>query len=187
MGNNFGVHGLKYRWIFVCDEPDPAAAGKSDDETAVRPLDIKRTLIYSYPDRPFDVEAMFVHEQSLYLISKVTGDTPAGLYRLRLDVAEKPIPLVEVCQLSGLPQATGADLSQDGRRLAVCSYRYAVQFRLGPDAKWSELDQQPRDVLTFRRTGIEACAYDGDRLLMFSEGRQIYRVKFAEQEEDGDE
>ena len=184
VGNNFGVHGLKYRWVFECDEPDPtAAAGNSDDEPAVRPLDIKRTLIYSYPDRPFDVEAMFVQGQSLYLISKVTGDTPAGLYQLRLDVAEKPIPLVEVCQLNGLPQVTGADLSQDGRRLAVCSYGYAVQFRLKPDAKWGELDQQPREVLTFRRTGIEACAYDGDQLLMFSEGRQIYRVKFAGQGE----
>lgn len=194
VGNNFGAHGLAYRWIYECDEPDPWAANpKTEDPQAeeshpLRALDIKRTLIYSFPDRAFDVEAMFCHRQALYLVSKVTGNATAGLYRLPLPtadqpkIADKPVKLVEVCRLSRLPQVTGADISADGTRLALCSYAYAVEFQLKPDVDWSTLDQQPRKVMTFRRTGIEACAYDGEHLLMFSEDRRVYRMKLGAKE-----
>ena len=99
--------------IYVLSEPDPRAA----DADAVA---VERTTRFRYPrgHGPFDCEAMFVHAGQAYLVTK---EPLAGrLYRVRLDAPAGR--LVEAESLGLLPEAsrvTGADLSPDGRQIAL--------------------------------------------------------------------
>lgn len=176
VGNNIIPGGLPRRWVYRVKEPDPATWRKQPDGQPPAEWPIDRTFNYTFPDERFDVEAMFVDRASLFLVSK-TRDRDGRLYRLPLDGNDSEEVLEEICPLRGIRQATGADLSLDGRRLAVCSYRYAAVFRVDPDKPLidSVRDQEPH-VVRFARTSIEACAWDGNDLVLASEGRDIYRI-----------
>ncbi|MDX5345636.1 MAG: hypothetical protein LPK19_00170, partial [Hymenobacteraceae bacterium] len=94
--------------------------------TAEEPEQIR----YSYPDQPdyklsedqfnFDCEAMFWHENHIYLISKDRGKgQTAKLYRLPDQPGEFTAELVDSCKLNTM--ITGADISPDGKKLALLS------------------------------------------------------------------
>jgi len=101
--------------IFCVDEPNPYAAKKT--------VKVKTRVRFSYPagQGPFDCEAMFVRKGWAYLITK--EPLSAGLWRVRLEGKKKG-----PCQaryLGELPRAqwvTAADISPDGKWIAVLSY-----------------------------------------------------------------
>jgi len=100
--------------IYVIPEPDPRKAARAAVEAKVR---------FRYPDGhgPFDCEAMFVRKGRAYLITK--QPLSARLYRVRLDGPANEIVEAEYLGLSPHEASvTGADLSADGRRIAVISY-----------------------------------------------------------------
>lgn len=171
VGNNLG---LPLRWVLKVREPDPRlAVATSAEPVAVAKLTVDKLVAYRFPAAPFDVEGMLFWEDSIYLLSKVRQGT--GLYRLRLDGLPGWQTLVKVCAVPAIHSVTGADISADGRRVAICSYQHVVVFQLR-DAGVTALADEPVRRIAFRAPGVEGCAWDGDDLLLVSEDRSLYRV-----------
>ncbi len=133
------------------------------------------TIPLRYDDGPHDAESLMVHPTTgdLYVLTKSAGDT---------DVYRAPPEGGVLTRIAGvslglLGLATGADISPDGRRVAICSplggfeltLDTAARDRSGFDAIW---DRPPVDVALPPRRQGEAIAYrlDGEALLVTSEG-----------------
>ncbi|WP_205504096.1 hypothetical protein [Rufibacter psychrotolerans] len=117
-------------------------------------------------DRNFDCEAFFWHGGKLYLISKDRGASRyAKLYALPDDAGTHTARLVTKKELPGM--VTSADLSPDGRRLAVLTYGKLYLF---PVSKGSTqfLAQQPQ-VLDLPQSGqVEAVLFKDNRHLLIT-------------------
>lgn len=141
VGNNLGA--LPRRWIYTFREPDPARPG---------PIEPEARTSYTFPGRPFDVEAMIVRDGQVLLINK---GSPTKLYAVGT-------PLRELRELPGIPPVTGADLSPDGR-LAVCGYDFAAVF-----------DWEHWRIVRFEWAPVESCAFDGETLLLLAEDGRLF-------------
>jgi hypothetical protein len=172
VGNNLG---LPLRWVLKVREPDPRpAVATLAEPAAVAKLTVDKLVAYRFPAAPFDVEGMFFWQDSIYLLSKVRQGT--GLYRLRLDGPPGWQTLVKVCDVPAIHTVTGADISADGRRVAMCSYQHMVVFLIR-EAGVTALAGEPERRIAFRAPGVEGCAWDGDELLLVSEDRSLYRAE----------
>lgn len=174
VGNN--VIRLSRRYVYQIKEPDPLTP--YDKDKPLPELHVEKKFAYVFPEKPFDVEAMIFQRGSLYLFSKVHGKNVTKLYRMALDAPGKDVTLEEVCTIPGLNVVTDAALTPDGKRLALCSYDWAAQFNLDTDEPLSKLKDKKPTVVRFPPTEIEGCAWDGDELIMVSESRDVYAIKF---------
>jgi hypothetical protein len=106
-----------------------------------------QTVTARYPDGPHDAEAFAFHPNGdLFLITKTyrtdarTSD-PAGIYRLSaaaIASTEGTVPTLERVGTIDLPAlipgafmnqvATAMDISADGRRVAILTYRHVVEW-----------------------------------------------------------
>ncbi len=163
--------------FYVVNEPNPLAI-----DLGVRPIafiPIAYPDQHDYPPLPpddwrFDCEAVFVSDGKLYLLTKYRADqqynvgaTGTTLYRLDTMHADRVNTLTLIHRADGLPIVpTGADLSPDGRRLAVMSY----------DSVWLfEKPEKDDDWLSGRATQLklpkdrikqaEGLCWDGDNTL----------------------
>jgi hypothetical protein len=66
---------------------------------------------------------------------------------------------------------TGASLSEDDRRLAVCAERVTRIYQRSARANWELLAE-----VRYKPTSIEGIAWDGDDLILVSEGRGVDRI-----------
>jgi len=114
--------------IYVVNEPDPLAIPRM---RTLKFLPIRYPDQESFPAKRwhFDCEAVFVADGRLYLITKhrppgQIGGWEAGAKLYRLDTAwtDQENVLTLVGLRDDVVRATGADLSPDGRRLAVSTY-----------------------------------------------------------------
>ena len=113
MGNN--ERNRKHVVVYRIAEPDPAA----DDKVKT-----KQTFKLTYPnDEEFDCESLFLWGEHAYVISKVEGGEPAGVYRFSLKSDAKSQVLEKVCDLAIHQPVTGASISADGAKLAVLTRR----------------------------------------------------------------
>lgn len=166
IGNN--KNRLPLRAVHRVDEPDPS-------KPADGPLKVGLSTYYRFPkDGRFDAEGLFVRGQHAFVVSKRFDGGEAEVYELPLD---PPAPLLgpatprKLARLPGFTEpATGADLSADGSRLAVCSLKVARVYRRDGEG-WS-----PIGVATYKADGVEAIAWDGDDLIVAGEGREMLRV-----------
>jgi hypothetical protein len=168
IGNNGGR--LPLRAIYQVDEPDPAAEARS-------PLPVRSATFYKFPPGGrFDAEGLAVDGDRALLVAKTFDGRPAEVYTVPL---RPPAPMTRPAvperagSLDGFTRpVTGASLSPDGRRLAVCSLEAVGVYSRGPDAAWV-----PVALRTFRSDDqIEAVAWDGDDLILAGEGRGVYRL-----------
>jgi hypothetical protein len=173
IGNNGAL--LPLRWVLKLREPNPHedAAGPAG-RTGTRSLPVEKTLSYRFPGTVFDAEATFVRGGSIYVLSKTQART--GLYRLPLAGVTEPQTLQKICDVPAINIVTGADISADGRRVALCSCREVVVFELGEDGV-EALAGEPKQRIPFRAPEVEGCAWDGDDILLVSEDRSLYRVR----------
>jgi len=95
--------------IFRVAEPDPS-------KPSATPLPIDATWRLRYPDQAHDAEAFVVSGDEGFIIDKRIG--VAQMWRFRLDGAAEQI-LEHVADLAIPAPVTGADLSPDGKWLAV--------------------------------------------------------------------
>ena len=170
-GDNLGSrpHAVLYRVA----EP-AAAAGSLQGEAGV--------VRFTYPDGPHDVEAMFVDPDTgdAYLIAKVLfGPTP--VYRVPVSAwarGEAVAERVAALELGLLP-ATAADLSADGRVLAVRTYTSVLLFTRPERAPVSELfDARPCRAPAPPETQGEALTWEDDSYITIGEGvgSPVYRT-----------
>ena len=166
IGNNGG--NLPLRAIYRVDEPDPA-------EPPEKPLPVTLSTFYRFPaGGRFDAESLVIDGTRALVIAKFLDGRQAEVFSIPLD---PPAPLLRPAlpvRVATLPDfvepATGADLSPDGRRLAVCSLKVARVYDRDGDG-W-KLAREVR----FRAGQVEAIAWDGADLILADEGRDLYRI-----------
>lgn len=187
IGNN--AQGRRDLGVYVVPEPDPAQA-----TTAAA----TRRIGYVFPDqhtipaeagnRNFDAESLFWIDGTLWLLSKNYDNTRTRLYRFpSLEAHDGHVlELRGEFDIGGM--ATGADISRDGRRLAVVGFRSATLdgqrriigfvwvFERDADGsyfggrKWHQ---------QFQAGQIEAISWDGDDLVITNEPGNLFIIPFA--------
>jgi hypothetical protein len=169
IGNNGGL--LPVRAIYRVDEPDPTAP-------AEKPLPASAVTFYALSkENRFDAESLYYDRGSMVLIAKAYDGREAELFTVPI---EPPAPLLRPAQprlcgrLPGFTEpATGADLSADRRRLAVCSTAVTRVYHRDDLASpsWRLLA-----VVRYRALPIEGVAWDGNDLRLVAEGGGFYRL-----------
>lgn len=116
IGNNGGKK--KELAIYEVDEPDPFAPKQGAAPPA--PLRVKQTWRLRFPEQPFDCESLFVRGNYGYVVAKLFPGLRPGLYRFPLTPQNgQPATLQRVQTLPLRSPVTSADLSADGKRLAL--------------------------------------------------------------------
>ena len=148
-GNNFRM--FPVRSVYQVTEPDPYAS-------PVEPARVVRRYKYTFPAERFDAEGLYVCGDHVYVVSKPRGRR-AAIYRLD-PVADGKYQPVQVTSLSfGAP--TGADLSPDGRLLAICT---EYSLRLFPvDDQGVPLDGREPILIRYPASGTASAAPTRDR------------------------
>lgn len=163
-------------FIYQFDEPDPAVKPAGRPE----PLPVKRKWTLAFPDQPFDCEAFFIHKGYGYVISKLLSGERATLYRFPLDPplpATRPttigaaIVLERVADLPIRTPVTAADISADGRHLAVLSVAGLSIFEINGDPILAGR-VVPQYVRHIDPT-MEACCFVAGGVLATTERRQV--------------
>jgi hypothetical protein len=184
-GNNAVPGGVKLRWIYRLPEPAlPAEPHRPDLPEAELPaVKLQATIRYTFPEEPFDVEALVALDGAGYLVRKEKS-AAARVYRLPLELPEGDpdavATLEEAGSLHGVEQVTGADLSADGLRLAVCGTHYAALYERTAEEPPPALFDGRRDprIVRLESRQVEGCAWDSERLLLVDEDRSVYAVRF---------
>src|SRR5262249_55184021 len=163
--NNFGS--LPVRVIYRFPEPDPRV---KDAER----LKVETASYYRFaPNARFDAEAIVADGGRVLVIAKQHDGRDAEIFAVPFD---PPAPLVRpalperIGSLEGFVEpVTGADLSADGLRLAVCGCGIArVYVRMGTEA-------EARWTWSLKRTWrvpdptTEGICWDGDDLVLVGE------------------
>ena len=150
--------------VHQIDEPNPKDSGKR--------LLVNKTWLLRFPKRPFDCESLFIWKEHGYVISKVFRDQVAEIYRFPLVNQKEPFVLEFVARLPIDSPVTAADISADGKRLAVMSKTGAWVFNVKGDvARAGEV--KPRHT-RFKHEHIEGCCFVPEGLLATAESREIY-------------
>lgn len=172
--------------VYRLREPDPGRAPKQR-------IQVERRIRFRYPDQRafpepgrmnFDAEALFAAGRRLYILSKHRSDTRTTLYRFPAmsPGVEHVLERVGEFDVGGADKkyggmVTAADLSADGRHLAVLTYHAIFVFArpegsddfLSKMVKKIDLDQ---DVAA----QCEALAWRGTSLLFTNEQGWIHSV-----------
>lgn len=159
IGNNSGSRNSVD--VYVVPEPNPKRSGE------VRP--VKRWEL-NYPDDPFDAESLFISRGFGYVIQKESGN--AHVFRFRLSGRGTERTLEEQCELDLNASAGGADITPDGKRLAVITNEGAHLFAL-PGRIPSEGTLEPVLFVPFALDRMEGCAFTRDGLLVTAESGEI--------------
>jgi hypothetical protein len=155
--------------IYRVAEPNPADGGADARATA--------TWRLSFPDKPFNCESLFIIGEHGYVISKHENKRPAGVYRFELTATpKKRRPLEHVIDLPIDEPVTAADISRDGKRLAVLGQRNLHVFDLIGDIK-SAAGATPLK-LPIPPLQLEGCCFTDDGgVLLIAESGEILRVR----------
>jgi hypothetical protein len=170
VGNNGGR--LPIRMIYRLDEPDPG-------KPAAGPIKPTAATFYAMPaDDRFDAEAFVVDGDRAIVVTKRFDGREAELREVPLDPAAPLLRPASARRVGVLPRfvepATGADLSADGRLLAVCGNRATRVYERADGRSWDSLRLLAEVV--HEPLGTEGVAWDGMDLIHVSEGRGVDRI-----------
>jgi hypothetical protein len=162
--------------VYRFPEPEPAASQAASEEA--RTTQPAEAIRLKYPDGAHNAEALAVHPTTgdIYVVTKANAS--ADVYKLAAPFDPKVVnTMVKVATLRG-PDffgtlVTGADISPDGRRVALCDYAQGYELALPEGAKgFDEVwGQKPAAYSLGARMQGESVAYrlDGLALLATSE------------------
>jgi hypothetical protein len=166
--------------IIVYRIPEPAAgAGPVTTKAAPAATAPAEALRFRYPDGAHNAEALAVHPTTgdVYVVSK--DAQAARVYKASAPLDPSRVAaLVQVGTIRlgagsrGLEQVTGADISSDGRRVALSSYAQGYELEVPAAGVFDDVWSQPPAPVTLGlRLQGEAIAYrlDGKALLTTSE------------------
>lgn len=149
--------------VMVIEEPDPFTETEAE---------VIASYPYQYPNENVDAEGLFIAGGIPYIVSKERER--AVLYRFPTLEPDVKQVLVRVGEFAGAKFVTGAGLSEDGTRLAVCTYD-ALWVYSGPSDNLAEMLQDTPWHLSHDFSG-EAVCFDGYDLVLTNEGRDLYRL-----------
>jgi hypothetical protein len=166
-GNN--SRDRKFVTVYRIAEPDPDAA----------PADVKPVQEWklTFPAKPFNCEALFVWKEHAYLISKTEHGHPADVYRFALAPAGKGKRQLEhVTTLTNVDEpVTAADISDDGRQLAVLSRGSLRVF--GVDGEIKDLADKKPARFAIPPIQSEGCCFTPDGVLVIAETGELLLVR----------
>jgi hypothetical protein len=165
IGDNWGRY--PHHTIYKVPEPDPFA----EETKPVKPV---ATWTYEYPDLRRDAESLFLFRGDLYVITKGRR-APCTLFRLTSEGAEEGTLRAErICEPK-LWSATATDVSPDGKRIAILAYARLWVYAVGDNL--TDLERiEPLTVSFPTNSQTEACAFDGEDVIVTSEERDIFRI-----------
>jgi hypothetical protein len=175
IGNNSGL--LRIRTIYRLDEPDPASPGGGDRDSPLTPA---RTVTYALPaSNRFDAEGLVYDRGTAIVVAKYRDGREAELFAVPFDpppADRGPVPVRSIAHLPGFTEpATGADLSEDGTLLAVCSYAVTRVYRRGEAPPWKLVAE-----VRFAPLPVEGITWDGrDLILVAEEARGLFCLREA--------
>lgn len=174
--------------IYKVAEPNPASTEKTRP-VAWFPVEYEDQKAFPPTERHFDCEAVFWSQGKLYFVTKhrqVDGRLPkatANLYRMDSWRTDRVNRLRKIDAIEGLGGwVTAADLSEDGKTLAVLSQapRAGVWLFERPSTG-DKFFQGKRGYLALGGLQqAEAICWDGDGLIITNEQREMFRVTRAE-------
>ena len=149
--------------VVVVAEPDPFTETEAE---------VIASYPYRYPNENVDAEGLFIVEGVPYIVSKERER--AVLYRFPTLQTDTKQVLEKVGEFAEAKFVTGAGVSEDGTRLAVCTYDalWIYQSTAGDLAK---MIQSAPWALPHNFYG-EAVCFDGYTLVLTNEARDIYTV-----------
>lgn len=150
--------------VYQLDEPDP--------KHGVSFVQVKRSWRLRYPGKPFDCESLFVWKGYGYVVSKVFDDARGQIFRFPLKDTKESLTLELVATTKIDSPVTGADISPDGRLLALVAKSGAFVYRIDGDVT-KVIKGKPHQT-RFRHEHIEACCFVDDGLLATAESREMY-------------
>ncbi|MET0285185.1 MAG: hypothetical protein ABW352_11975 [Polyangiales bacterium] len=168
--------------IHVLPEPRIPREG-----TAVKLHRTPRTVEITYDDGRHDVEAMLVDARGdVYLVHKshpLAYIEKVGVYRVTAaEMKQKRAVARLVAQLPVGP-ATAADVSPDGRELAVRNYFGALWWKLADGESPLDAFKRPPCRFWLREYGLQGESLtflpDGSGFLTLSEGKHPHIVKYT--------
>ena len=127
---------------------------------------------YRYPNENVDAEGLFIVEDIPYIVSKERER--AVLYRFPTLKADTKQVLEKVGEFVDAKFITGAGVSEDGTRLAVCTYD-ALWVYHGTAGNLAEMIQNTPWSLPHNFYG-EAVCFDGYDLVLTNEARDLYAM-----------
>jgi hypothetical protein len=170
--------------VYRIPEPDPSKGeGSADADLALafRYADQER-----YPDlrrMNFDAEALFWMEGALHILTKHRTDRRSTLYRLAATPGATEASLEPVARLelsTGCPSllgnVTAADLHEDGRHLALLTYRALFILVRSPEGEQPFRIVRRITLRSHRTRQVESVAWDGDELIIGNEQGILFRI-----------
>lgn len=119
IGDNFSIRGGRIT-VYRVPEPDP--------EGLEGPIAGMTALEFEYPDGTYNAEALFVVDQSVYVVTKDRDE--ARVYRGPSDGDGSGVETLElVTTLTLGKEVSGADISWDGRTIALRGYDTVWMWR----------------------------------------------------------
>ncbi|CAN5614112.1 hypothetical protein BH10PLA1_BH10PLA1_02450 [soil metagenome] len=173
IGNNYARH--KQLAVYRVDEPDPhkpLAAGQS--------LDVTATWQLRFPDKPFDCESLFIWKDYGYVVSKLFDGERAELFRFSLEPQKIPAVLEKVCDLPIRFPCTGADISVDGKHLAIITVAGPYLFDLPKPGDVSALNKIDPLSVFYTDIHMEAVCFVDEGLLATTESRTVYLFRWKD-------
>ncbi|HXI53107.1 MAG TPA: hypothetical protein VNH84_16440 [Candidatus Saccharimonadales bacterium] len=163
---DLGNNDLKRRELRVVQiaEPDPKSLSRF--------APAQRTWTLRFPDQPFDCESLFIWDKHGYVVSKVFKDARAQIFRFPLQGETNTLVLEWVATTKVDSPVTGADISPDGRLLALVAKSGAFVYRVNGDI--SRAGKGKPYETKFRHEHIEACAFVPEGLLATAESREVF-------------
>ncbi len=149
--------------VVIVAEPNPF------EDTAA---EVIASYPYRYPNENVDAEGLFIADGVPYIVSKERER--AVLYRFPGLEAGTEQVLERVGEFTGAKWVTGAGLSADGTRLAVCTYD-ALWVYLGTAGNFTQMIQGKPWHLSHNFFG-EAVCFDGYDLVLTNEDRDLYHL-----------
>lgn len=184
-----GDNQAKWPWVAVYVVREP----QTSSPTPANPISIQVawTIRFQYEDGPRDCEAVAVDETAGKILLLTKRDIPPVLYTLSLDPGDDSVrmawkdgeavglPKPNIVELGAGPllggyadMVTAMDVSQDGARALVLTYKNAYLFDRSPGTSWIEVfSSQPRSMnLPTLPQAEGACfARDGQTIFVSSE------------------
>ena len=165
--------------VYRFAEPEVAETDAASTRESPRATSTAEAIRIKYPDGAHNCEALLVHPATgdIYVVTK--GGDAAGVYKLAAPFVSSNVnTFARVATLRGPGffgvLVTGADISPDGRHVALCDY--AGGYELTPPEGSKSFDdvwtQKPTLVpLGARKQGEAVCySLDGAAVLATSEG-----------------
>ena len=149
--------------VAVIKEPDPYT------ETEAHVI---AKYPYKYPEQNVDAEGLFIADGIPYIVTK--EQSSAVLFRFPTMKADSKQTLERVGEFTDARLVTGAGVSPDGKRLAVCTYN-ALWVYHADDGNISGMIQSKPWILQHNFQG-EAICFEGYNLYLTNEARDIYSL-----------